>query len=177
MTNITQEFERLAQSVNQTLTTQHQQLELQQSQMKSLAQLLNASMNSSLDPHCLSAIKRLSELLDRHQQTNTQVYNVLCTLTQAKDSQNLTIDSEGEIATCLVLELGELAQRLGIDQFSKLSTAAHNLSDWTKLMNTHPDPDGYQWQCPKSKRGFYHNSHLQVTGTKTVNLSSTASNN
>lgn len=177
MTNITQEFERLAQSVNQTLTTQHQQLQLQQSQMKSLSQLLNASLNSSLDPHCISAIKRLSELLDRHQQTNTQVYNVLCTLTQAKDAQNLTIDSQGEIATCLVLELGELAQRLGIDQFTKLSTAAHNLNDWAKLMTTHPDPDGYQWQCPKSKRGFYHNSHLQVAGTKTVNLSSIASNN
>jgi hypothetical protein len=177
MTTITQEFERLAQSVNQTLTTQHQQLQLQQAQMKSLSQLLNASMNSSLDRHCISAIERLSELLDRHQQTNTQVYNVLSTLTQAKDAQNLTINSQGEIATCLILELGELAQRLKIDQFTKLSTAAHNVSDWTKLMTTHPDPDGYQWQCPKSKRGFYHNTHLQVTGTKTVNLNSIASNN
>lgn len=169
-TTINQEFDRLAQSVNQTLTTQHQQLQVQQEQMKSLTQLLTASVNSSLDQHCISAIERLTELLDRHQQTNTQVYNVLSTLTQSKDAQNLTIDNQGEIATYLTLELGELAQRLGIVKFNKLSAATHHVTDWSKLMSAYPDPDGYQWQMPKSKRGFYHNTRLQVIGTKTVNF-------
>jgi uncharacterized protein YbcC (UPF0753/DUF2309 family) len=176
-TTINQEFDRLAQSVNQTLTAQHQQLQVQQEQMKSLTQLLTASANSSLDQHCISAIERLTELLDRHQQTNTQVYNVLSTLTQSKDAQNLTIDNKGEIATYLTLELGELAQRLGIDKFNKLSAATHHITDWSKLMNAYPDPDAYQWQMPKSKRGFYHNTRLQVIGTKTVNLVTTSSLN
>ena len=168
-TTINQEFDRLAQSVNQTLTTQHQQLQVQQEQMKCLTQLLTASANSNLDQHCISAIDRLTALLDRHQQTNAQVYNVLSTLTQAKDAQDLTIDSQGEIATYLTLELGELAQRLGINKSNKLSAAAHHAADWSKLMSTHPDPDGYQWQLPKSKRGFYHNTRLPIIGTKTVN--------
>jgi hypothetical protein len=177
MTTITQEFERLAQSVNQTLTSQRQQLQIQQEQMKSLSQLLTASGNSNLDEHCLSAIERLTASLDRQQQANTQVYSILDTLTQAKDAQNLTIDSQGEMATCLNLSLAELAQRLGIDKFAKLSTATHYLSDWSKLMNSCPDPDGYQWQFPNAKRGFFHNHRLQVIGTKAIKFAVTSSLN
>lgn len=177
MTTITQEFEQLAQSVNQTLTTQHRELQVQQEQMKSLTQLLNARVNSSLDRHCLSAIERLIASLDRQQQANTQVYSILNTLTQAKDVQNLTVDSQGEMATCLNLSLAELAQRLGIDKFAKLSTATHYLADWSKLMSSHPDPDGYQWQFPNAKRGFFHNHRLQVIGTKAIKFASTSSLN
>jgi DNA-binding SARP family transcriptional activator len=169
-TTIVQEFDRLAQSVNASLTTHRQQLQREQEQIKCLTQLLNSCLDSSLDDHCISAINRLIELLDRHQQSATQVYDVLNTLTQAKDVRDLTIDSQGEIATCLKVELGELAQRLGIDRLTKLSTAAHNAADWSKLMAAYPDPDGYQWQLPPSKRGFYHKTHLQVVGTKTVKL-------
>ena len=176
-TTINQEFDKLAQSVNQTLATHQQQLQLEREQIKCLTQLLSSCVNFSLDEHCLSAIKRLTELLDRQQQASTQVLNVLTTLAQAKDAQALTIDSQGEIATYLTLELGALAQRLGIDKFTKLSTATHHLSDWTKLMKEYPDADGYLWQCPKSKRGFYHNTHLQVIGTKTVNFGSSSANN
>jgi hypothetical protein len=172
MTTITQEFDRLAQSVNQTLTSQRQQLQIQQAQMKSLSQLLTACMNSSLDEHCISAIERLTVSLDQQQQANAQVYSILSTLTQAKDAQNLTIDSQGEIAVYLNLSLAELGQRLGINKFNNLSTAAHNLHDWSKLMNSHPDPDGYQWQFPSFKRGFFHNPRLPVIGTKTVELTS-----
>ncbi len=177
MTTITQELEQLAQSVNQTLTTQHQQLQVQQEQMKSLTQLLNACVNSSLDQHCISAIERLTASLDRQQQANTQVYSILNTLTQAKDAQNLTIDSQGEMAICLKLSLAELAPRLGIDKFTKLSTAAHHLSDWSKLMKSYPDPDGYQWQFPNPTRGFFHNPRLQVIGTKATRIASISSLN
>ncbi len=173
-TTIDREFDRLAQSVNQTLTTHQQQLQLEREQIKCLTQLLSSCVNFSLDEHCLSSIKRLTELLEQQQQASTQVFNILTTLTQAKDAQDLTIDSKGEIATYLTLELGELAQRLGIDKFNKLSAATHHVTDWSKLMSAHPDPDGYQWQLPKSKRGFYHNTRLQVIGTKTVNLGATS---
>jgi hypothetical protein len=185
MTTITQALDaspeqlsqRLASSVYQALTIQQQQLQLQQEQMKSLSQLLSACANSSLDQHCLSAIERLTTLLDRHQASAVQTYSVLNTLTQAKDAHNLTIDSQGAIAACLNLSLAQLAQRLGIDKFTKLSTAAHNHHDWLALMAAHPDPDQYQWQFPSSKRGFYHNPRLPVIGTKTVEFGSTSSLN
>jgi hypothetical protein len=176
-TIINQELDRLAQSVNQTLTTHQQQIQLEREQIKCLTQLLSSCVNFSLDEHCLSAIKRLTELLEKQQQSSTQVLTILTTLTQAKDAQNLTVDNKGEIATYLTLELGELAQRLGIDKFNKLSAATHHATDWSKLMSAYPDPDGYQWQLPKSKRGFYHNTRLQVIGTKTVNLALTSSLN
>ncbi len=177
MTTINQEFDLLAQSVNQTLTTHHQQLQLQQEQIKSLTQLLNSCRNSTVDSHCISAIERLIEILDRHQQSAAQVYSVLNALTQAKDARNLTIDTQGEIATYLKLELGELAQRLGIDRITKLSTAANSTTGWSKLMAEYPDPDDYQWQFPSVKRGFYHKTHQQVIGTKTVKLVSSSSLN
>jgi hypothetical protein len=176
-TIIDREFDRLAQSVNQTLTTHQHQIELEREQIKCLTQLLSSCVNFNPDQECLTAIKRLTELLEQHQQAATQVVAVLNTLTQAKDARSLTIDSQGEIATCLKLELSELAQRLKIDKFTKLSTAAHNATDWSKLMLAHPDPDGYQWQFPRAKRGFYHNTHLQVIGTKTVQLVSASSSN
>jgi hypothetical protein len=178
MTTITdREFDRLAQSVNQTLTTHQQQIELEREQIKCLTQLLSSCVNFHPDPECLTAIKRLTELLDRHQQSATQVANVLNTLTQAKDARNLTIDSQGEIATCLKLTLGELAQRLKIAKFTTLSDAVHHAPDWQKLMLAHPDPEGYQWQFPRAKRGFYHNTRLEIVGTKTVNLAPTSSSN
>jgi hypothetical protein len=179
MTTLNQEFDRLAQSVNQTLSSHQQQLQLQQEQIKSLTQLLHSCRDrSSLDAHCLSAIERLTTLLDRHQQDNERVCGVLDTLTQAKDAQNLTIDASGEIATTLRLELAELAQRLGIDRL-KLSAASHTSLKWSKMMTAHADPDGYQWQFPNSKRGFgfYHQTHLQIVGTKTVSLAAGSSLN
>jgi uncharacterized coiled-coil protein SlyX len=177
MTTLNQEFDLLAQSVNQTLTAHHQQLQIQQEQIKSLTQLLNSCRNSSVDSHCISAIDRLIEMLDRHQQSASQVYSVLNALTQAKDARNLTIDTQGEIATYLKLELGELAQRLGIDRLTKLSTAANSATAWSKLMAEYADPDDYQWQFPSFKRGFYHKTHQQVIGTKTIKLVSTSSLN
>jgi hypothetical protein len=177
MTTINQELDRLAQSVNQTLTTHHQQLQIQQEQIKSLTQLLNSCRNSSVDSHCISAIERLIEILDRHQQSASEVYRVLNALTQAKDARNLTIDAQGEIATYLKLELGELAQRLGIDRLTKLSTAAHNATAWSNLMGEYPDPEDYQWQFPSFKRGFYHKTHQEVVGTKTVKLAQSSSLN
>ena len=162
--------QQLAQSVHQTLANHQQQLQLEQDQIKCLTQLLNSCSNSGLDLHCVSAIARLTELLDRHQQSATQVYNVLNTLTQSKDAQYLTLDSQGEIATCLKLELVELATRLGIAASNNLLTAANKAQAWSKLMSTYPDPDGYQWQFPSSKRGFFHKTHLHAVGTKTVTL-------
>jgi hypothetical protein len=176
-TTIDREFDRLSQSVNQTLTTHQQQLQLEREQIKCLTQLLSSCVNFSLDEHCLSAIKRLTELLERHQQSATQVCDVLNTLTQAKDARNLTIDSQGEMATTLTLELNELAQRLGIDPPTKLSKAAHSQSAWSKLMNSHADPDSYQWQAPHFKRGFHHNPHLKIVGTKPVKLAPGSSQN
>jgi hypothetical protein len=177
MNTIDLEFEKLAQSVNQTLTSHQHQLQLQQQQIASLTQLLHSCRNTNLDSHCLSAIDRLTALLDRQEQSSLQVYNILNTLTQSEDAQNLTIDSQGAMATSLTIELGELAQRLGIDRLNKLSTATHHARDWSKLMSEHPDPEGYQWQFPTAKRGFYYNSHLSIIGTKTVTLISISSLN
>ena len=162
--------QRLVQSVNQTLTTHQQQLQLEREQIKCLTQLLSSCENFSVDEHCLSAVKRLTELLDRHQNSADRVYDVLTTLTQAKEAQALTLDDRGELATAMRLKLGELATRLGIARLSKLSSAAHHQTDWSKLMSTHPDPEGYQWQFPDVKRGFFHQTRLEIVGTKTVNL-------
>jgi hypothetical protein len=170
MTTLNHEFEQLAKSVNQTLITHQHQLEIEQTQIQCLTQLLNSCANSGLDTHCVSAIGRLTDLLDRHQQSATQVYNVLNTLTQSKDAQYLTIDSQGDIATYLKLELGELAPRLGIAAIRDLLTAANNAKAWSKLTTAYPDPDGYQWQFPIAKRGFFHKTHLHAIGTKTVKL-------
>jgi hypothetical protein len=170
MVTINQEFDRLAQSVKETLATHRQELQLEREQIKCLTQLLSSSVSFSLDDHCIGAINRLTDLLEHHRQAADRVYNILNTLTQAKDAQDLTIDSQGEIATYLKLELGELAQRLGIERSIKLTKAAHNKTDWAKLMTAHPDPDGYQWQFPGFKGGFYHKTHLQVIGTKTAKL-------
>jgi conjugal transfer/entry exclusion protein len=170
MTTINQEFDLLAQAVNQTLNTHHQQLQLQQEQIKCLTQILNSCSNSGLDEHCVTEIDRLTELLAHHQESATQVQSILNTLRQSKDAQYLTIDSHGEISTYLKLELGELAQRLGINSPNNLLTAANNVNAWSKLIVAYPDPDGYQWQFPSLKRGFYHKTHQQVIGTKTVNL-------
>jgi uncharacterized coiled-coil protein SlyX len=162
--------QRLIHSVNQTLTTHQQQLQLEREQIKCLTQLLSSCENFSVDEHCLGAVKRLTELLDRHRQAADRVYDVLNTLTQSKDAQALTLDAQGEIATSMKLELAELSRRLGIPHIAKLSSAAHNLNEWSKLMKAYPDPDGYQWQFPGFKRGFFHQKHLQIVGTKTVNL-------
>lgn len=169
MTILDLEFDRLAQSVHQTLTTHQQQLQQQQAQIQSLTQLLNSCRNTTIEPHSLSAIDRLTELLALHQQGNDRVCDILKTLTQAKDAPILTIDSQGEIATTLKLEVAQLAQRLSIEPL-KLSKAAHRVGEWSKLMAAHLDTDGYQWQFPGFKRGFYHNRHLQIVGTKPVAL-------
>jgi hypothetical protein len=172
MTTITQEFDRLAQSVNETLTNHSRQLQLQQQQIESLTQLLNSCRDKNLDTHCLSAIDRLTTLLDSQSQSIDRIDEVLNTLTQAKDAQSLTIDDRGELATSMQLELSQLAQRLKLDRVNSLSKAAHSITTWSKLMSSHPDPDGYQWQFPGFKRGFYHKNNLQIIGTKATKLES-----
>jgi hypothetical protein len=177
MTTIHQEFDRLAQSVNQTLTTHQQELQLEREQIKCLTQLLSSAANFNLDQNCISAIQRLSELLDRHHQATDRVYNVLNTLTQAKDAKDLTIDSQGEMATSLKLDLSALAQRLKIDPHMKLLKAIRNPTEWSNLMKAHPDPDLYQWQFPGFKGVFHDKTHLQILGTKTVKLVTGSSQN
>jgi hypothetical protein len=159
---------QLSQSVNQALIKHQQELQLEREQIKCLTQLLSSCINFSPDEHCVVAINRLTELLDRHQQASDRVCNVLNTLTQAKDAQGLTVNDQGEVVTCIRLGLSELAQRLKIDQDHKLSAAIRNPLTWSKLINAHPDPDGYQWQFPRSKRGFYRRSNLVIVGNKKV---------
>ncbi len=179
MTTISHEIDRLEHSIANTLANHHELLQLQQKQVECLTQLLNSRRNAELDSHCTSAIARLTDLLDRHQQANYQVYNVLNALKQAKDTQDLTLDDRGEIATCLKLELGELAKRLNIEQPNKLRAAANNPVSWAKLMKAHTDAEGYQWQFPVAKRGlgFYHKTKLQAIGTKAVILAPGNSSN
>jgi hypothetical protein len=177
MTTISQELDRLEQSIQQSLSSHHELLKLQQQQSESLIQLLHARRDASLDQHCLSSIDRLTALLDRHQQANYQVYSVLTALKQAKDARDLMIDPQGEVATYLKLELGELATRLKIEPATKLSNAANYTATWSKLMAAHPDPDGYQWQYPNVKRGFFHKTHMQVTGTKAAQIAPSTSLN
>ncbi len=140
-----------------------------------MTQLLNTRRNSSLDTHCTSAMNRLVELLDRHEQSNGQVYNVLTSLKDAKSLQNVTLDGKGEMVTYLNLELDELAKRLGVPKAAKLLTAAHNKVTWLKLMATYPDPDGYKWQFPKIESkggfGFYHKNSVQAIGVKAIDVS------
>ncbi len=169
MTTISPELNQLERAISQTLASHSEHLDRQQKQIECLTQLLNLSNNGNLDAHCLSAMNRLIELLDSHQQSQDRVHSVLKSLTQAKDAPNLTIDRQGKIATCLRVELAELAQRLGIDAL-KLSAAIKNSTTWSNLMTKYPDPDGYEWQLPNSKWGFYHKTHLLVTGTKAVKL-------
>jgi hypothetical protein len=175
MTTTTLELNQLEITINQTLATHRERIQLQQEQIHSLTQLLNTRRNSSLDTHCVNAVNRLVELLDRHEQSNGQVYNILTSLKDAKSVQNLTVDGKGEMVTYLDLELNELAQRLGVPKTAKLLTAAHNKVDWLKLMSTYPDPDGYQWQFPtnKSKGGFglYHKNTLKAIGVKAIDMS------
>ena len=173
MSTIAQELNQLEQAINQNLTSHREQLTRQQDQITGLTQLLNARRDNQLDAHCISAMNRLIELLSTSQQSASQVQNILNSLTQAKDAQNLTIDQAGNIATSIQLEIAELAQRLNIDSATQVSTAAHSSTTWTRLMSTHPDPDGYQWQRPVTKRfklSFYHQTHLHITGTKSVKL-------
>lgn len=172
MTTTTQELNQVEITINQTLASHRERIQLQQEQIHSLTQLLNTRRNSSLDAHCLNAVNRLIELLDRHEQSNGQVYNILTSLKDAKSLQNLTLDGKGEMVTDLNLGLEELAQRLGIAKSVKLLNAAHNKLAWLKLMLTYPDPDGYQWQFPGLKRGLYHNKKIQAIGIKAVNISS-----
>jgi hypothetical protein len=187
MTTISQELEacvttavvRLEQSIQKTLSSHQELLQLQQQQVECLTELLNSRRDASLEAHCSIAIDRLTALLDRHQQANYQVYSVLTALKQAKDAPALTIDPQGEVATYLSLTLGELTQRLKIDPPTKLSKAAYSATAWSKLMAESPDPEGYQWQFPAIKRGFvfYHQTQLQVIGTKAVELAPSESLN
>jgi hypothetical protein len=176
MTTISQEFNQLERAISQTLASHSEHLDRQQKQIECLNQLLNSSKNGNLDAHCLSAMNRLIELLDSNQQSQDRVHSVLKSLTQAKDAQNLTIDPHGKIATCLKVELAELARRLGVNPL-KLSAATKNPTTWSNLMAKYPDPDGYEWQLPGSKWGFYYKTHLLVTGTKAVKLEPVASLN
>ena len=177
MTTIGKELNQLERAINQTLANHSEHLARQQEQIKCLTQHLNSRQNGSMDTYCLTAMNQLIELLDTSQQSNDRVHSVLKSLTQAKDAVNLTIDNQGEVAMCLKLKLAELAQRLGINSLTKLSAATNNLTAWSKLMATYPDPDGYQWQLPGFKRGFYHKAQLQVTGTKAVKLAPVSSLN
>ena len=170
-------YQQITRSVSQTLTEHQQQLQIEREQIKCLMQLLNSRTNLSLDAHCLGAIERLTTSLDRHQQATDRVYDAIETLVQAKDAKLLTVDDRGEIATAVNLELSQLAQRLGVARVTKLSAATHSVTEWSKLMKSHPDPEGYQWQFPRSKRGFYHKNNLQVVGLKPVDLATGSSLN
>jgi hypothetical protein len=174
MTTIGKEINQLELAISKALTSHGEKLELQQEQIKCLTQLLNVRPIETLDSHCLSAISRLTDILDRHQQSNQQVYNILTSLKEAKNAQNLTLNHHGEISIYLKLELPELAQRLKIDRATKLS-AANSPTAWSKLMDTHPDPEGYLWQFPEFKRGFYNKTHLQVTGIKAIEFAGDSS--
>jgi hypothetical protein len=170
--------QQLSQSVNQALIKHQQELQLEREQIKCLTQLLSSCINFSPDEHCLLAIKRLTELLERHQQASDRVCTVLNTLTQSKDAQDLTVNDQGEVVTCLRLDLTELTQRLKIDpakQAKNLAAAIRNPVAWSTLMNAHPDPDGYQWQFPRSKRGFYDRRNLKIVGTKMVTIEASPS--
>lgn len=169
-------YQQITRAVNQTLTEHQQQLQLEREQIKCLMQLLNSRTNLSLDAHCLGAIERLTTSLDRHQQATDRVCDAIETLAQAKDAKLLTVDDRGQIAASVKLELSQLAQRLGI-VLNKLSAATHNVSEWSKLMQKHPDTQGYQWQFPRSKRGFYHKANLLIVGTKPVDLATGSSLN
>jgi hypothetical protein len=175
MTTTTPELNQLEITINQTLASHKERIQLQQAQIQSLTQLLNTRRNSSLDKHCISAMNRLVELLDRHEQSNGQVYNILTSLKDAKSLQHLTLDNNGEMVTYLNLELDELARRLGISRAAKLLTAAHNKVAWLKLMTTYPDPDGYKWQFPTTKSkggfGFYHKNSVHAIGVKAIDVS------
>jgi hypothetical protein len=175
MTTTTPELNQLEITINQTLASHKERIQLQQAQIQSLTQLLNTRRNSSLDKHCISAMNRLVELLDRHEQSNGQVYNILTSLKDAKSLQHLTLDNNGEMVTYLNLELDELARRLGISRAAKLLTAAHNKVAWLKLMTTYPDPDGYKWQFPTTKSkggfGFYHKNSVHAIGVKAIDIS------
>ncbi len=162
--------QQITRSVDRTLTEHQHHLQLEREQINCLMQLLNSRKDLSLDTHCLGAIERLTTSLDRHQQAADRVYDAIAMLAQAKDAKLLTIDDRGEIATSVKLELSQLAQRLGIAQINKFSAATHSVTDWSKLMRLHPDPEGYQWQFPGFKRGFYHKTNLQIVGTKPVDL-------
>jgi hypothetical protein len=174
MTTTTPELNQLEITINQTLATHRERIQLQQEQIHSLTQLLNTRRNSSLDNHCTSAMNRLVELLDRQEQSNGQVYNILTSLKDAKSLQNVTIDGKGEMVTYLDLELNELAQRLGVPKAAKLLTAARNKVAWLKLISTYADPDGYQWQFPTTKSkggfGFYHKNSLHAIGVKAIEI-------
>ncbi len=169
MTTISQEINQLERVIHQSLASHREYLTRQEEQMKSLTQLLNSRQNGSLDAHCVSAMNRLIELLTDRQSTD-RVHNILNSLTQAKDATDLTIDEHGEIAAVLRLELADLAHRLQIQPPTKLSAAIANPDAWAQLMLKHADSDGYKWQLPGFKRGFYHKTHLTVTGTKAIKL-------
>ncbi|WP_310484833.1 hypothetical protein [Chamaesiphon sp. VAR_48_metabat_403] len=169
--------QKITRSVDRALTEHQQQLQIEREQINCLMQLLNSRKNLSLDAHCLGAIERLTTSLDRHQQSTDRVSDAIEMLAQAKDAKLLTVDDRGEIATAVKLELSQLAQRLGIERITKLSAATHNVTEWSKLMQLHPDPEGYQWQFPRSKRGFYHKTNLRIVGTKPVDLATGSSLN
>jgi hypothetical protein len=175
MTTTTPQLNQLEITINQALASHKERIQLQQEQIQSLTQLLNTRRNSNLDTHCMGAMNRLVELLDRQEQSNGQVYNILTSLKDAKSLQNVTVDGKGEMVTYLNLELDELAQRLGVPKTAKLLTAAHNKVAWLKLMSTYPDPDGYQWQFPTTKSkggfGFYHKNSVHAIGVKAIDMS------
>ncbi len=172
MTTTAPERNQLEITISQALASHKERIQLEQVQIQSLTQLLKTRQNSNLDNHCNSAIDRLIQLLDVHEKSNGQVYNTLAAFKDAKNIQNLTIN-KGELAIYLNVELEELARRLGIaggndpkKGAAKLLTAAHSKLAWAKLMATHPDPDGYQWQYPSFKFGLYHQHKRKVTGIK-----------
>ena len=171
MITTTQELNQLEITISKTLASHRERIQLQQEQIHSLTQLLNTRRNSSLDDHCVSAMNRLVELLDRHEQSNGQVYNILTSLKDAESFQNVTLDGRGEMVTQLNLELDKLAQRLGIPHSAKLLNAAHSKFAWARLMVNYPDPDGYKWQFPGFKRGLYHQHHRLAVGVKAIDIS------
>lgn len=161
----------LERSIVQSLSHHRDILTSQQQRIESLATALAARQNGSVDAEDLNAMVRLIDVIERQHQVNDRVYDVLTSLTQAKEAQPLTVAND-KLVNYRQLGLSELAQRLKIEPATRLAAATNHLNAWSKLMAAHPDPEGYRWEFPKSKRGltFYHRTKVQVFGTKIADV-------
>jgi hypothetical protein len=118
-------------------------------------------------------IEQLNQLLDLQREYHTNLRNAI-ELPKYTHRVNLNLtasdisDRRGEVGTYYKLELSQLASRLGIVPDTKLSAATKNKAAWLKLMEQYIDPDGYQWQYPGLRVGFYHQPDLEIIGTKAI---------
>ncbi len=171
MTTLVSNREQIERSIVQSLSHHRDILTSQQQRVESLAKSLAASQDGSVAAEDLNAMVRLIDAIEHQHQVNDRIYDVLTSLTQAKEAQPLTVAND-KLVNYLQLGLSELAQRLKIEPVTRLAAATNHLKSWSRLMAAHPDPEGYQWEFPKSKRGlgFYHRTKVQVFGTKIADV-------